>query len=237
MYLCLMSQIGNNQDEQAVQGREDADGWLGWSIWDKQDTRQKILMAAFREIHRYGYQASSIQSIITQAGVTKGALYHHFESKHQMAVALIEEVHFEYVEHTFIRPMATTRDPISVLIDTLYSLEERMTDEMVALGCPLDSLAQEMAPVDQDIQQCIERLYQRKQRKLVEAFQRGQAAGTVKADIAAESIALLIMASLQGCMGIAKSARSVSVLIRCGTGLIHYLEQLRATEDASHSGE
>jgi len=198
-----------------------------WWTGGVTDTRNKILLAAFGEIHLYGYQSASIQNIIDQAGVTKGALYHHFKSKHEMVIALLDEIHAEYVEATFIQPIEGSDDPVSVLINTLYAIEAQMRDADVVLGCPLDNLAQEMAPIDEQIQQRVDRLYRRKQEKLVAAFKRGQAAGNVKQNISADSIALLIIASLQGCMGLAKSARSVDVLVQCGEGLIHFLEQLR----------
>ena len=205
--------------------------WLNWCSSEINNTRKKILLAAFKEIHLYGYQSASVQNIINQAGVTKGALYHHFKSKHEMALALLDEVHTEYVERTFIRHLEATDDPISVLIKTLMFQKDQMSDEDVALGCPLDSLAQEMAPIDVQIQNRVERLYQRKLEKLLEAFRRGQAAGNVKPEPCADSIALMVTASMQGCMGIAKSARSVKVLTRCGQGLIDYLEQLRTTQN------
>lgn len=205
-----------------------ADWSLSWCGHETIDTRQKILLAAFKEIHLYGYQSASIQNIINHAGVTKGALYHYFKSKHEMAIALLDEFHAEYVEHTFIQPMEGTDDPISVLIGTIYSLKDKMSDAQVAQGCPLDSLAQEMAPIDEQIQARVDKLYQYRLEKLVEAFERGQAAGKVKQEISAESIALMVTATLQGCMGLAKSARSAKVLTQCGKGLIHYLEALRA---------
>ncbi len=201
--------------------------WLSWFSGDVHSTRQKILLAAFKEIHLNGYQAASIQSIINQAGVTKGALYHHFKSKHELVMALLDEVYAEYVENTFIKPMQDSDDPIAVLVGTLNTIKSQMTDEDIALGCPVDSLAQEMSPIDEAIQQRIDQLYQYKRENMVEAFQRGQDAGTVKKEVSAESIALMTMATLQGCMVMAKSARSVDSLIQCGAGLIHYLSQMR----------
>ncbi len=205
--------------------------WLNWFDGDVQSTRQKLLLAAFREIHFCGYQAASIQNIINQAEVTKGAFYHHFKSKHDMVVALVDEVFTNYVENTFIKPIQNTDDPISALIEVLYGFREQMSDDDVALGCPLDSLAQEMAPIDEEIQHRIDSLYRYKLKKLAVAFRRGQGAGNVKRDVSADSIALFIVATLQGCMGIAKSARSVDVLVQCGEGLIHYLHQLRVKPD------
>jgi TetR/AcrR family transcriptional repressor of nem operon len=207
------------------------DWWLSWFDGDVQSTRQKLLLAAFREIHFYGYQAASIQNIINQAEVTKGAFYHHFKSKHDMVVALIDEVYTNYVENTFIKPIQDTDDPISALIQVLYGIREQMSDHDIVLGCPLDSLAQEMAPIDEEIQRRINTLYRYKLKKLTTAFRRGQVAGNVKRDVSADSIALFIMATLQGCMGIAKSARSVDVLTQCSEGLIHYLYQLRVESD------
>ena len=62
---------------------------------------------------------------------------------------------------------------------------------------------------------------------MVKAFERGQQAGTVTKDVTAESIAIMISATLHGCMAMAKSARSLELLMQCGEGLFHYLEQLR----------
>ena len=203
------------------------DGWIGGFSGTDRSTRQRILQAAYHEIHYRGYQAASIQSIIDQAGVTKGALYHHFRCKHDLVLALIDEVYSQYVRETFIQPLRDNDDPVSALIDILHTLQERITDESVALGCPLDNLAQEMTPIDEVIRQKLEQLYQYKRETIIAAFQRGQMNGTVNRNSNAESIALMVMATLQGCMGMAQSARSAKVLVQCGRGLVHYLEQLR----------
>ena len=87
-----------------------------------------------------------------------------------------------------------------------------------------------MAPIDAEFQKRLDRLYKKKNTAMVEALKRGQMAGNVTRDVSAESIALMINATLQGCMAIAKSSRSLETLMECGAGLIHYLEQLRPTK-------
>jgi TetR/AcrR family acrAB operon transcriptional repressor len=55
-------------------------------------TRQKLLQAALKVFSREGYDASRIDSIAKEAGVTRGALYHHFGSKAALYNTLVDEV-------------------------------------------------------------------------------------------------------------------------------------------------
>jgi AcrR family transcriptional regulator len=54
-------------------------------------TRQKILSAAIDLFGEVGYAAAGLGEIIERAGMTKGALYHHFDSKEALATAIIEQ--------------------------------------------------------------------------------------------------------------------------------------------------
>jgi AcrR family transcriptional regulator len=54
-------------------------------------TRQKILDAAIDLFSQVGYAAAGLGELIERAGMTKGALYHHFDSKDALATAIIEQ--------------------------------------------------------------------------------------------------------------------------------------------------
>ena len=54
-------------------------------------TRQKILNAAIDLFSEVGYATAGLGEIIERAGMTKGALYHHFDSKEALATAIIEQ--------------------------------------------------------------------------------------------------------------------------------------------------
>ena len=54
-------------------------------------TRRKILDAAIDVFGEVGYAAAAWGTIIERTGMTKGALYHHFDSKESLASAIIEE--------------------------------------------------------------------------------------------------------------------------------------------------
>ncbi len=213
--------------ESTAEQYSDQGWWVSWYGDPPSNTRERILFAAFCEVHQRGFQAASIQDIINGAGCTKGALYHYFASKDEIGLALLDEVFTRYIDSTFIAPLRDVDDPITMLTEHLLQSGGQMQEEDVALGCPLDHFAEEMAPIGAAFQERIQALYQSKRDALAAAFRRGQAAGNVKTDIAPESIALFFQATLQGCMGLAKNARSLETLMQCGECLLHYLEQLR----------
>ena len=53
-------------------------------------TRSQILDAALRQFAVHGYDATSVVDICTAARVSKGAFYHHFESKHALFLCLLD---------------------------------------------------------------------------------------------------------------------------------------------------
>jgi AcrR family transcriptional regulator len=54
-------------------------------------TRRKILDAAIDVFAEVGYAAAGWNTIIDRTGMTKGALYHHFDSKESLASSIIDE--------------------------------------------------------------------------------------------------------------------------------------------------
>jgi AcrR family transcriptional regulator len=55
-----------------------------------EETRTRILDAALEAFARYGYDATGVAEICRRAGVTKGGFYHHFPSKQDVFLELLE---------------------------------------------------------------------------------------------------------------------------------------------------
>ena len=55
-----------------------------------EETRARILDAAIRRFAIAGYDAASVEEICTEAGVSKGAFYHHFPTKQAIFLALMQ---------------------------------------------------------------------------------------------------------------------------------------------------
>jgi AcrR family transcriptional regulator len=61
-------------------------------------TRSALLVAARRLFTEHGYAATSTNEIVERAGVTRGALYHHFPAKHDLFRAVFEQLEAELVD-------------------------------------------------------------------------------------------------------------------------------------------
>ncbi len=55
-----------------------------------EETRTKIMEAAIKLFSNRGYNAASVDDICAEAGISKGAFYHHFKSKQELFLALLD---------------------------------------------------------------------------------------------------------------------------------------------------
>ncbi len=192
---------------------------------DPNRTRQRLLEAAFQEIYKVGFQAASLTTILSNAGVTKGALYHHFKNKKALGYAVVDEVVRRYVLDVWLYPFQEAEDPLSVLQGTLRKKD--LGPFNFRLGCPLNNLAQEMSPLDNGFRKRLEKLFCDGREGIAEALRQGQEKGYVRADIDPLQVADFFLAALEGSLSMAKSAQDESRFMQLKEGLARYLETLR----------
>ena len=174
-------------------------------------TRAAILEAAFHEIHAHGFQAASLERILSQTGVTKGALYHHFPSKHALGLAVVEEVISEMIFQQRMGGLAETDDPVGVMVEKIEAFALEFDPQLAALGCPMNNLIQEMSPLDEDFHDRLTAILENWRELVAKALKRGKARGAVRADLDCDAAALFIVASIQGIGGLTKALTSEKI--------------------------
>ena len=190
-------------------------------------TKRLLTEAAFHAIHSGGFQAAGLTAILAETGLTKGALYHYFPSKMELGYAVVEGPLRDYLNDWWLDPLDGQADPLDALASVIALRLVRDVPEMLARGCPLNNLAQEMAPVDEGFRNRIEVLYRDWRRGLARALRHGQHAGSVDTAIEVDATAAFIIAALQGAFSQAKNAQDLGVFHQCLSGLNDYLNGLR----------
>jgi TetR/AcrR family transcriptional repressor of nem operon len=191
-------------------------------------TREKLLQAAFDEIYRRGFQAASLDTILDQAGVTKGALYHHFPDKASLGYAVVDDVVKALLLERWLGVLERQEgDPVTALQRVLKERSHQLTPNEVELGCPLNNLAQEVSPLDERFRRRIAGTFDAWTAGFAKALRQGQAAGSVRRDVDAQKVAGFLVAAIEGSFGLAKSAKSEALLHSNLEVLSTFLEGLR----------
>jgi AcrR family transcriptional regulator len=188
-------------------------------------TRERLLHAAFREIYMLGFRSASLDAIPAAAGVTKGALYHHFGSKEALGHAIVEEIIAPDNRGQWLRPLDNCEDPIDVLIGVVQELS--VQPEAVRGGCPLMNLAQEMSPIDAGFRQRLATIFRNWQDGVAAALQRGQKRARVRRDLDPAQAAGLLIAMVEGYGALAKNAQDAKVMKEGIGNIVAWLRSLR----------
>ena len=109
------------------------------------DTRERILRTAFQLFHEQGYNATGVATIVREAGVNPGSLYHFFESKDALLLGVLSFA-LDYLGPAVMDPVeASTADPIARVFALLQQYRDGMEREGCRLGCPIGNLALEVS--------------------------------------------------------------------------------------------
>ena len=195
---------------------------------DPERTRERLLQAGYREIYRSGFQSASIDNILAATNVTKGALYHHFQSKEALGHAIIDEVVATLPRDRWFLPLerSTDKNPIDALISVVRAIPTRPKD--IKGGCPLVNLAQEMSPLDEQFRKRLERIFHAWQEAIATVLRRGQSQGTVRRDLLPEEAATFLIAMVEGYEVLAKNSQDVKVWKVGIKNIVGWLNSLRA---------
>lgn len=188
-------------------------------------TRERLLQAAFNEIYKSGFRGTDLETILRTAGVTKGAMYHHFRNKEALGYAVVDEIIANIGREKWSWPLKNAVNPIDTLIAIIRSTS--LKPAHVRCGCALNNLSQEMAPLDEGFRRRTAKLFGDWQSAIASALRIGKKRGLVRSGVNPEEMASFLIATYEGYIGLAKSHRNAATLQDGEKVMIKFLESLR----------
>ncbi|OAK51125.1 ScbR family autoregulator-binding transcription factor [Rhodococcoides kyotonense] len=91
-----------------------------------ENTRQAVLVGAAVSFEKYGYGTASLSTILSHAGVTKGAMYFHFSSKEDLANAVIDAQH-----QLAMDGLRTVLDHVPTALDAMILASQELARQLV----------------------------------------------------------------------------------------------------------
>jgi len=196
---------------------------------DPEGMRRRVLDVAEASFQARGYHASSLCELMAAAGVTGGALHHHFPTKKALALAVIEERVAAAVDETWIAPVRAAGSAREGVRAVFEAVARELEQQGFVRGCPLNNLAHELSLADPDFRSALAGIFAAWRRAIADKVRADQQAGR-EADTDPERFATLTVAAYSGAMSMAKTAQDAGPLRDC-------LEELeRAASASSQSG-
>ncbi|HWA90248.1 MAG TPA: TetR/AcrR family transcriptional regulator [Rhizomicrobium sp.] len=113
--------------------------------------RQKLIEAALALVRTKGYAATSVDELCARAGVTKGAFFHHFASKNDLAVAAAE--HWSATTGALFAGAAyhSHADPLDRVLGYVAFRRELLRGTVPEFTCLVGTMVQEAYSTSPDI--------------------------------------------------------------------------------------
>ena len=177
-------------------------------------------------IRTKGYSGTTVDDICSAAGLTKGAFFHHFESKEDLALAAA--AHFsQMAERLFgAAPYHELADPLARVLGYVDFRTEILAGPIPEFTCLLGTMVQEVYDTHPAIRRACDTYIGAHATEVAKDIAAAKALYAPAAEWSAESLALYTQAVLQGAFVLAKSKGGPEVARDCLAHLRRYLLQL-----------
>src|SRR5271163_4838776 len=186
----------------------------------------KLLDAAVHVIRSKGYSAARVEDICAEAGLTKGAFFHHFAGKEACAIAAA--AHFAANADALFdaAPYSLLPDPRARVLGYVEFRKAILKGELPQFTCLLGTMVQEAYESHPAIRAACDRYIGEHAGRLAADIAEAKARYAADAAWTPEGAALFSQAVLQGAFILAKARRGPKVAADCLDHLRRYFEGL-----------
>ena len=188
------------------------------------DARDKLVSAATELIRRNGYVATSVDDICTEAGVTKGAFFHHFESKDALVELAIEKWGEFFLGVHAAAPYQKIDDAVERVLAFIDYFAGVFASPKMIKSCLAGTTVSEVSESHPGLRKAAAASILGCQNAFKSLLD--QAGGQTGKRLDTASLAAMWVATLQGSLVMYKASRDTAVITGNFKHLRNYLEQL-----------
>jgi TetR/AcrR family transcriptional repressor of lmrAB and yxaGH operons len=178
-------------------------------------TKQRMLTVTASLMRRQGFHATGLNQVIKDSGAPKGSLYFHFPGgKDELATAALDYAAVEWREKLVQAIGDAPRDFVRSIIVVCEALAADLEASGFTDGCPLATVALEIASENQSIRKLSERHF----RDWEAMFAEHLVVGGVE-PARAEVLATLVLSSIEGALLLSRTYGNTEPLRRVGRQL------------------
>lgn len=148
--------------------------------------------------HAKGYYNTSLDDILTELELSKGAFYHHFKSKEDYFINIVQSLVVQKVYALLVEPLNTQENPLPAILDSLQNALEPGKRNEMAYGFMLNDFLTEFNKRNEEISAYLKDIVKVWEVNLVSVLKRGKLDGHIARHIDCEGVATYVIASYLG---------------------------------------
>jgi len=188
----------------------------------KQNTKEILLDITFEEVYKNGYTATSVDKILKRANIPKGSMYHHFKSKKELVLNMVEHRLFPKIDTFFKFEISETKSVLQSLRGIFSAISKNRM--LITYGCPMYRLMVEMSPVDKDFDKLLSDKYIQILDKLTNMLEYGVKSGEFNSQLNCKEFAKFIITSSWGVLSLSPSLSSSAQFLKHSKYILENLE-------------
>ncbi len=190
---------------------------------EPKSTRTKIMDAAQALILEHGFGGTTVDSIIDQAGVSKGAFFHHFSSKADLGHTLVQRYakkDADHLDQTLDKAERLSDDPLQQMLIFVKLFEQEIeTLEEPFPGCLFASYLQQSGLFDDNILDMIRNAMLLWRKRILNKLSIIEQKYPPRKDVDTQSLADMLMVIFEGAFVLSQSLSDNKVIAQ---QLSHY---------------
>jgi TetR/AcrR family transcriptional repressor of nem operon len=190
------------------------------------EAKTRLLDAAMHLIRAQGYSATTVDDICREAGLTKGAFFHYFASKEDLAVAAA--AHFAAMAEALFAaaPYRRLADPLDRVLGYIDFRTAILDGPIRDVTCLLGTMVQEAYETHPAIRDACDAYIGAHAAEIAKDIEAAKRLYAPEATWSAESLALYTQSVLQGAFVLAKAQNGHTVARQCMAHLRRYIAML-----------
>lgn len=161
-------------------------------------TMHRMQVTGLELFYKNGYYNTSVDDILKELSLSKGAFYYHFDSKEDFLIQIIENLLVRKVYSMLIEPIEGHDNPLELITNCFENALETAVHNELDFGFVLNNFITEFNGRNEKIMKHLNDILKIWEVNLVSALQKGKINGHIDRHVDAEGVVLFLMSSYLG---------------------------------------
>ncbi len=187
----------------------------------RMETMHRMRAKGLELFYQKGYQATSINDVLNELSLSKGAFYHHFSSKEDFFISIIQNIVAKKMYAMFVDPLTHGESPVPAILNSIEKALQTAEHNQMDCGFVLANFLNEFNKDENEVIPYLRDILKLWEINLISLLKKGRTDGYIDWSVNCEEAASFIIASYMG-------IRTMMVGSNRKMVRYQYLQQLKA---------